>query len=224
MIEKVVRHQRALSIARSPKDRQTLPLWLLLRQTARDAKDVPPLVGGSLLRSVLTGGPYPTALVAAVVRRIRADHLIHHPRAAILKAFLTRNYSLEVAEMLDVERPEPAYHLGRLFAALEKTQEDALGKGTIKDRFFGAASATPATVFPRLLRLSQHHIAKLEGGRRVNAERRVQEIASRLTDFPLHLDLTGQGLFALGYYHQRLDFFTPKGSKPGQHHEVDLGA
>ena len=115
---------------------------------------------------------------------------------------------------LDSVRPEPAYRLGRLFAALEKTQEDALPglNATIRDRFYSAASATPATVFPRLLRTYQHHLTKAAAergvGLKVNRERLVQEICSGLAAMPAHLGLEGQSLFALGYYHQRQAFFA----------------
>lgn len=115
---------------------------------------------------------------------------------------------------LDPNRPEVAYQLGRLFAVLEKTQEDSVQgslNATIKDRFFSAASATPAVVFPRLIRMSQHHIGKLEkAAYRVSAEKRMQEIFSQIEKFPSHLDMQQQGLFAIGYYHQRQDFFTKK--------------
>ncbi len=113
---------------------------------------------------------------------------------------------------LDIERSDPAYRLGRLFAALEKTQKDALGDvgASIRDRFYSSASATPGSVFPRVLRTYQHHLAKLEGGRKVNREKLVQEILDPLSDFPAHLDLTEQGLFALGYYHQTRAFYTKK--------------
>jgi CRISPR-associated protein Csd1 len=177
-----------------------------------DREKIPPLLGGALLRAILTGGRYPEALYAAILRRIQADRTVPHPRAAAIKAILTRNHTKEGLAMLDPVRPEPAYQLGRLFAALEKAQEDALPgiNATVKDRYFGAASSTPGTVFPRLIRMSQHHISKLEGGRKVVAEKRVQEICGRIDQFPSHLDLVGQGLFALGYYHQRQDFFTKK--------------
>ena len=116
---------------------------------------------------------------------------------------------------LDKNRKDTSYHLGRLFAALEKTQQDALGtlNASIRERFYSSASATPRSVFPRLLRTYQHHLAKLEGGRKVNRERLVQEILAPVEDFPAHLGLADQGLFALGYYHQMRDFYT--------HHEAD---
>ena len=112
---------------------------------------------------------------------------------------------------LDIARSEASYRLGRLFATLEKTQQDALGGSvgaTIRDRFYASASATPAVVFPRLLRTYQHHLGKLEGGRRVGREKLVQEIVEPLADIPAHLDLTDQGLFALGYYHQMNAFYS----------------
>ena len=104
---------------------------------------------------------------------------------------------------LDTERMETGYLLGRLFAVLEKAQSDALGQinTTIKDRFFTAASATPATVFPRLLSLAQHHIEKAEYG--YMSEKRIAEIMEHIDSFPAHLNLQDQGLFAIGYYHQK---------------------
>lgn len=104
---------------------------------------------------------------------------------------------------LDPERRETAYLLGRLFAVLEKVQLDALGKvnTTIKDRFFSAASATPASVFPRLLRLSQHHIEKAEYGHM--SDRRISEIMEDIDAFPAHMSLQEQGVFAIAYYQQK---------------------
>ncbi len=212
LIQRVADHQQQLEISRGPKDRDVIPFWLVLAQTARESKEISPLLGGALLRSVLTGGRYPEALLSAIVRRIRAERKIKHVRAATIKAVLNRNFDLEIPVMLDTEREETAYQLGRLFAALERTQDDALPglNATIKDRYFGSASAAPASVFPRLIRMSQHHVGKLYGGKKVVAEKRLKEIMGRFNNFPFHLGLADQGLFALGYYHQRQDFFTKK--------------
>lgn len=212
----VVDHQRELEIIRGPKDTGQIPLWRILKQTARESKEISPSLAGPLLRSVLQRQPYPQALFAAIQRRIRADREINMVRAAVLKAILNRNYHKEVPVSLDPTRPEPAYQLGRLFAALEKAQENALGRinASIKDRYFSAASATPGAVFPRLIRMSQHYIGKLQGGQKVVSEKRIQEIMGRIADFPSNLDLVGQGLFALGYYHQRQDLFTKKTEHP----------
>jgi len=114
---------------------------------------------------------------------------------------------------LDATQPSVGYQLGRLFAVLEKIQEEA-NPGlnvTIRERFYGSACAAPVTVFTNLLRLKNHHLAKLENrGRVVNFEQLLGEIMGNLTDFPAHLSLFEQGLFAIGYYHQRQDFFTKK--------------
>ncbi len=195
------------------------PTWLLLDQTCPrigrkpDRRNIPPILAGPLLAAILTGSRYPDGLYSAVIRRIHADHIVDYLRACVVKGHLNRNLRKEVTMGLDPQRQEPAYRIGRLFAALEKTQKDALGEKlntTIRDRYFGAASATPGAVVPRLLRGYQHHLSKLEGGRRVVRERLVQEILEPLGGFPAHLNLTDQGLFALGYYHQNHDFYTPK--------------
>lgn len=213
VVQNLHRHFGDLAIAPTHPERDPKypAVWQLLRETARESKDIPPLLAGGLLRSILEGTPYPDVFYQAVIRRIRADRELRYLRAAILKAYLNRNYHKELPMSLDPARPEASYHLGRLFAALEKSQEDALPglNATIKDRYFGAASATPSSVFPRLIRLNQHHLSKLDNpGHKIAHEKRIQEIVSRLEDFPSHLPMQDQGLFAIGYYHQRQAFFT----------------
>lgn len=187
--------------------------WFLLSETRAPGGDVPPLLPAALLEAIVTGQRYPDALFTAVMRRLSADRVVNYARACTIKGALVRNYGKEIPVSLDTSRAEPAYRIGRLFAALEKTQADALGgqvNATIRDRFYSSASATPQAVFPRLLRTYQHHLAKLEGGRKVIREKLVQEIMEPLVAFPAHLGLADQGLFALGYYHQRNDLFRSK--------------
>ncbi|MBA3964014.1 MAG: type I-C CRISPR-associated protein Cas8c/Csd1 [Chthoniobacterales bacterium] len=213
MVDRLKAHYDALRIVRSREtDPEFPPLWMLLRQTAREAKDIPPLLSGVLMQSILAGTPYPQALYSAVLNRIRADHAVNYFRAAVIKAVLTRqpNSNHQIPMSLDSNRIDKGYLLGRLFAALEKTQEDALGIATVRERFYSSASATPGAVFPRILRTYQHHLAKLEGGHKVNRERLIQSIHAPLRSYPAHLNLEEQGLFAIGYYHQRQDFFTRK--------------
>jgi len=109
---------------------------------------------------------------------------------------------------LDNQLTNTAYRLGRLFAALEKAQKDAVpgANTTIRDRYAGSASATPRTVFPQLLRLAQHHIQKSDYGR--NTDKLVEEIMEGISEFPAHLSLDDQGMFWIGYYHQRQAFYT----------------
>lgn len=114
--------------------------------------------------------------------------------------------------MLDTDNPSAAYRLGRLFATLEKIQEEASPglNATIRDRYYGAASATPVAVFTTLLRLKNHHLGKLNPGRATQMEKLIGEIMAGIDDFPRHLNLPDQGRFALGYYHQRQAFFTKR--------------
>ena len=220
LFEKLARHHSDLAIERQWEEGSRRPdpefprIRQLLRQTARESKDIPPNLGGALMRAVLSGTPYPEMMAIAVINRIRADREISYLRAAILKGWLTRNPKTKqgISMSLNEENKDPAYRLGRLFAALEKTQEDALGSvnASIRDRFYSSASATPGSVFPRLLRTYQHHLSKLEGGLKVNREQLVQDILDPLDGFPGFLDLQAQGLFAIGYYHQRKRFFTKK--------------
>lgn len=221
VITNLRQHFADLRIARSERDPEFPPMWLILRETVRDSKDIPPLLGGAVMRAILMGTPYPSMLLSSMIRRIRADREVRYLRAAVIKAHLNRNtrsgidpLDKELEMTLDPKRAEPTYHLGRLFAELEKSQEDALPgiNATIKDRYFGAASATPASVFPRLIRMSQHHLGKLDGGNRTYHEKRIQEILGHVDQFPSHLSLRDQGLFAIGYYHQRQDIFTKKPS------------
>jgi CRISPR-associated protein Csd1 len=207
-------HFRNLEMERSERDIQFPGVWHLLKETARETKNISPVLGGSLTRSILTGMNYPQNLFQGVIGRIRADQRITYLRASILKAVLQRNHKKEVPMALDTERREVSYLLGRLFAVLEKAQLDALGKinTTIKDRFFSAASATPASVFPRLIRLSQHHIEKAEYG--YVSDRRISEIMEHVNVFPSHFNLQDQGLFAIAYYQQKNALYKKMTSKP----------
>lgn len=216
LIERLREHFADMQLARRPTtdkwpgDPEFPSLRDLLDQTGRTSDDIPPLLAGPLAAAVIEGRGYPSAMFAATLRRIRAERHVTYLRGCILKAYLNRNLNQGITMALDQTRTDPAYRMGRLFAALEKTQQDALGRNlnkTIRDTFYSSASATPRAVFPRLLRTYQHHLSKLQGGLRVNRERLVQEIVAPLETFPAHLDLAGQGAFAIGYYHQNDAFY-----------------
>lgn len=195
-------HFGNLEMEHSDRDIPFPGVWPLLKETGRETKDISPVLAGALTRSILTGAHYPQNLYQGVLGRIRADHRVNYLRASILKAVLQRNHKKEVPMSLDTERREVSYLLGRLFAILEKTQTDAVNvKATIKDRFFSAASAIPASVFPRLIRLSQHHIEKAEYGHL--SDGRIAEIMDHIESFPAHMNLQEQGMFAIAYYHQK---------------------
>lgn len=217
LFDKLKAHHDALRIVRQfaedtkKPDPEFPPVWTLLRETARESKDIPPLLGGALMRAILEGTPYPDALANAVMRRIRADRVINYLRAAILKAWLTRKPNTQggISVSLDTEKTDPAYRLGRLFAVLESAQYRALGDvgSSIRDRFYSSASATPSVVFPRLLRTYQHHLGKMERGSKTFYEKQAQEIIDGIETIPAHLNLEAQAQFAIGYYHQRKALF-----------------
>lgn len=221
ILNKVAEHYRSLEIQRSPNEFEYLPLWKLMLETVSPTskdKSSSPLLSGSVMRSILSGGPYPSALYNSVILRIRAEHEVSRGKAAIIKAYLLRNGNDKIKEELTVSLNEQsnnrAYILGRLFAVLEKAQLDANPgiNSTIKDRYFTSACATPATVFPILLRLSNHHISKADYG--YISERRISELMEKLNieenPFPSHLQLEDQGIFMLGYYHQQKANYAKK--------------
>jgi CRISPR-associated protein Csd1 len=223
---KIGQHFSDLAIIKNyDKDPDFPGIWQLLRETAvlRKSENISPVLSGSIIRSIMTGAAYPQSLMTAIIGRIRADQEINYLRVAMIKACLVRKYrinriSKEVTMALDKETTNIAYRLGRLFAVLEKAQRDAIpgANTTIKDSFYGSASATPRTVFPRLLRLAQHHIQKAEYGR--NTDKMIEEIMQGIQGFPAHLGLDDQGLFAIGYYHQRKSFYI-KSDKKGDNNE-----
>jgi len=194
--------------------------WEFLRETVRQGDDPPPLLGGALMRAILEGTPYPEALLTTIIRRVQMERSVNYLRAAAIKAVLTRNHQLTITIMLDPENKRPAYLLGRLFAVLEKIQEEGhreqtgghLDK-TIRDTYFAAACATPASVFPRIEQLSTHHRRHLNPGRKVQFDQLIGEIKwpqSPASGTAKSHNLEDQGLFILGYYHQRKDLFTRK--------------
>lgn len=232
IVENIKAHYQDLAIIKEYANQPTyLTVGHLLGETvskkARD-KEAAPLLAGAVLRAVLTHAPYPAALYNAVLNRIRADmddaslriSKINYVRAAVIKAFLLRKYRShtqnpfkEVLTMpLNEQSTLPAYLLGRLFAVLEKVQQEAIGdvNASIKDRYFTSACAAPRSVFPTLLRLAQHHIAKAKYG--YASDRRIQEILNLLdverNPMPARLTLDEQGVFILGYYHQRAAFYA----------------
>ncbi|QTA93786.1 type I-C CRISPR-associated protein Cas8c/Csd1 [Desulfonema magnum] len=216
---KIGQHFRDLSIIKNYDNDPDYPgMWQLLRETAtlRKSENISPLLAGAMMRSILTGEAYPRGLLTAIITRIRADQTVSYLRAAMIKAFLVRKFrinkpsDMEVDMSLNEETTNVAYRLGRLFAVLEKAQVDAHKpakiNATIKDRYYGSASATPRSVFPQLLRLTQNHLKKIKSnnkGRDWGTDKKIENIMQGIKEFPPHLNLDEQGFFALGYYHQK---------------------
>lgn len=180
--------------------------------------DVTPNLPDAVVKSIFQGLPYPQPLFASCIRRIRAEssdkdkNAIHITRAAILKAYLNRtNSNQKIEVMLDKDNTNQGYLCGRLFAVLDKIQEEANNQHSIRERYMNSASSTPAAVFSTILNLSNHHVENLKNeGRKIYFEKLKQEIISKIDadGFKAQLDLQDQGRFFIGYYHQRQDFFT----------------
>jgi CRISPR-associated protein Csd1 len=220
--QRIVEHFSDIAIDHAPYDPPHLSLFRLLASTALQGKaeNIPPNLGGDTMRAILSGLPYPETLLSSAIRRIRAEHEVNYQRAALIKACINRKMRREnpaieedLKVSLDPANTNTGYRLGRLFATLEKVQEEASPglNATIRDRYYGAASSTPVTVFSTLLKLKNHHLSKLENrGRAVNLERLIGEIADGITDFPANLTIADQGRFAIGYYHQKQAFYARK--------------
>lgn len=195
------------------------PLWRYLRELAvlGKSENVPPNLAGDWMRAILTGTPYPMTLLSTALMRMRSDGEINALRVAIVKSVLKRNLNVEVPVALDTANTNKGYILGRLFAVYEEVQRAALGgnvNATIKDKFYGSASATPQKVFAALSSGSQNHFSKLKKqspGRAVNLEKLLMTITDLMApgDDPIPVSLASneQALFGIGYYHQRSDFF-----------------
>lgn len=223
--ERVAQHFLDLEMVRAPHDSEFLSLFQLLVSTAteRKADNIPPNLGGDVARAVLTGIAYPRTLFANAIRRCKAEQHVGFARASIIKAFLIRNTRIsksnqkEVSMALDKTYDKIGYVLGRLFAVLERIQEQAQGKGlnkTIRDTYFSAAASSPLVTFKRLQDLAIHHLAKIRnsGKSTVWLEKLLGEVENLIPPqgVPSILGMEDQGRFSVGYYHQRQDFFTKK--------------
>ena len=217
-------HMEQMKIVRSSwEPRSNVPLWELLRETVNPnakVKMASPIMAGAMLRAVLTGGKYPVSVFQNILLRIHAEQgerKINARRAGFLKAYLMRNRGRKIAVALDENSTDVAYLLGRWFAVLEEVQEKANPeiKATIRDRFFDSACGTPAHVFPMLQKLALHHLKKLEMAPRVYLDKKLSEIMGKLDakDMPRHLPLEEQGVFILGYYHQKQKRYEKKEEK-----------
>ena len=231
LVAKLRSHHEALRIEKTfPSNPDRLTLRQILLETAREAKNVPPHLSGALLRSVIEGSLYPASIYQLVLNRVNVSHVddkgkyrvgtkVTYGQASVIKAFLIRNkHKGELTMSLNTENKDPAYLLGRLFATLEKTQEEASGgvNAGVGDKFYSSASATPRIVFPTILDLFKKWIKKLEGERKglaVMREKLVGEILDSIDSvkgFPANLTLEERGSFALGYYQQMRAFFAKK--------------
>ncbi len=213
-------HWQDMAIAPPPRVWPPSARHLLIETAAQHkSENIPPLLGGELMRAILNGTRYPRSLMSAILIRIRAEQgEVSAMRAAILRGILARDCRLapdeqkEVPVALDEQDTNPAYRLGRWFAELEAIQQHALPglNATIRDRFYGSASSAPARTFPVLIRNAMNHLAGLrKDGKAGGHEKRLEAIIAGVEHgLPRSLRIEDQARFAIGYYHQRADRFT----------------
>ena len=229
--ERIQRHFIDFDIIRAPDAPEYLNLYQILSATALEHKmdNVAPNLIGPIIQSILKGTPYPVSLLQQCIRRIRAEQKVTRERAAILKVYINRynrfhGINEEVTVALDRNCKNKGYLVGRLFAVLEKVQQDTHPglNATITDRYYGAASTNPVTVFSQLLKLNQHHLSnygKEKQGLKIVREKELGEIINAMDAFPTHLTLEEQALFAIGYYHEKQSFFEKNNKSEGETHE-----
>lgn len=250
LARRIKQHFDDIAIGHATYEPEHLSLSALLKGCSRRKSDgtydIPPNLGGEVMRAILEGLPYPTVMLNLAVQRCRAEqakknertgkpvHNVSYERAAVIRAYLNRFYRYrnhpeeELTVSLDSTTTDTAYRLGRLFAVFERMQEAAsereLNK-TIRDSFFGSAMSTPRSVFPRLIRLNQHHLRDIKRSRPKSAGyfdgllREINWDLQPATAYPAVFRLEEQGRFALGYYHQRQAFFNksePKNQEESQ--------
>ena len=209
-------------------EKEHLAIWKILLETAnKNSKDKAssPLLVGAFLRTLLTGSNYPEALYQNILLRTKADQdnpdkyiqKVNRIKAAVIKAYLIRNKKEVITMVLDKEKNDPGYVMGRLFAVLEQLQEEANPgiNSTIKDRYFNSACSTPGIVFPILLKLANSHKRKLSDrkGLAIHYDKEIGALVGKVEEIPIRLDLKEQGEFILGYYHQVQYRYTKKEDK-----------
>lgn len=200
-----------------------IPLWRIMKEIkspkSTNEKTPPPLIS-AVFQAALSGGKYPESLLETAVRRVKTDKSVNYVRAGIIKACINRKSRIyknkeELKLALDIENNDQAYLCGRLFAMLERIQNNASTSElnrTIKDSYFSSACAKPADIFPRLMKLAQYHLKKDDYG--IIDNKIVGEIMEKLGDeFPQTLSLNDQGKFIIGYYHQYQSFFKKSDKK-----------
>ena len=226
ILRNLSRHYRRIEVVKpSWETREYLGIRDMLFETVnRKASDKSPVpnMAAMVLQAVLADSRYPASLYADTLIRIRAEQgSITWGRAAIIKAYLIKNFKWEKGENsmgLNEASKDTAYVLGRLFSVLESVQTDANPgiKATIRDRYFNSACATPASIFPTLIKLKNSHIKKLEREKinmKIYYENLLTEIMGKLDGFPRRLSLDEQGMFMLGYYHQQQKKYEKKEEK-----------
>lgn len=222
ILENIAQHQSDMQINEKIKP---IPLFKLKKELISPKSSnekIDPSLMAEILKAVIYATPYPFYLFSTVIRRVKTDKTINDIRAGIIKACINRKSRLigqkeELKLALDYENKNQAYLCGRLFAVLEKLQRSASDtklNTTIKDAYFSSAASKPALVFPKLLKLAQNHLKKVNEQTEVYFNKLIQEIINNIkNEFPETVMLAEQGKFMIGYYQQYQSFFSGESSE-----------
>jgi CRISPR-associated protein Csd1 len=190
----------------------------LAAAVARPDQEPPPTIVRDLVEAALGGKPVPWAYLLQALRRARAGQGPSYEQAALIKlVLLSHGYEGVKMAGLDEDNREPGYLAGRLLAILERLQYAALGRvnASVSDRYFGRMMSSPASIVPFLMQNAQAHLRKLRRYRRgataVALERQIHAILEHVDPaigWPRAFSPPQQGLFALGYHHQRAADFA----------------
>ncbi len=214
ILEGICRYYEDIMLENTEKQ---ILLWMLKKELVSPKsknEKIPPNLLTDIFKAILWGQKFPNFLLNTVVRRVKTDKFENYVRVGILKACINRQKGKDDIKMaLDKTNDNPAYLCGRLFALLEEIQRRAAYPAklnrTIKDAYYASACSNPSRVFPTVMKLSEHHISKIENP--VWFEKIKGEILDKLgQEFPGTLNLTEQGTFIIGYYQQKQDFYSPK--------------
>lgn len=222
MVSNIEQHYERMKIESSVFEKKEYPsvsnilYETVNKKSSNKNKHPQPILIGALMRSILENERYPAALYNHIMLRIHSERMLNRNRAAVLKAYILKNYPAkkEVVDSMNLNEDTDyiPYVLGRLFAVLEDIQKSAIGKETLRERYFNAASSTPAVVFPQLIKLSNSHIrvlARENKGLQVKKEKELENLFDKIhSSFPARLSLEDQGIFMIGYYHQVQTFYN----------------
>lgn len=240
VVENINSHYERMRIVRPAWEKDSfIFIDRLLKSTVNPhSKDsaASPLMAGSLMRSIVSGYRYPESAYQNIILRVFSDQdetidgkkqyrKVTYVKAAFIKAYLLKNcgntWGGKITMAVNEKCSEIPYVLGRLFAVLEGLQQSANPEinATIKDRYFNSACATPSTVFPVLIKLSNAHLSKLETALRIYYSKKITALLEKIDvpdsgrAIPARLSLDEQGMFVLGYYQETQTRFTKKEDK-----------
>lgn len=187
--------------------------------TVRELKELNAPFVAAMFRAALGGRnvPIPQSALAAAYARFKIDLIstdprtnkpkaFNHARMGLIKAYhLRKKGGVKVTEKLNERLDSVPYQCGRLMALLAEIQRRALGDvgAGVVQRYYAAASTTPALVFGRLIRNSNAHLDKIGDNLAKWYEGKLAEVWDGIkTEIPKTLTLEEQTLFAMGYYQQ----------------------